>query len=78
MKRYQTFLWLAVTAVIPLVTQAGCANNGPVVGESQNTATSVKSNDPCHQGLAVLSTYPAHKPKSPGQAGAYFTERINY
>ncbi len=52
MKKYQTFtfLWLAVTAAISLVIQAGCANNGSVVGESQNTATSVKSNDPCRQG----------------------------
>ncbi len=50
MKKYQTFLWLTVTAAIPLVTQAGCANNGSVTGENQNTATSVKNDDPCRQG----------------------------
>lgn len=52
MRKYQisTLVWLAVAAAIPLVTQAGCANNEPAVSKNQNTATPVKSSDPCRQG----------------------------
>lgn len=55
MKKYQTvtFVWLAVAAAIPLVTQAGCANNEPAVGKNQNTAKPVKNNDPCRQGAVT-------------------------
>lgn len=45
-----TFLWLAVIAAIPLVTQAGCVNSKSVTGEKQNTVETVKNNDPCRQG----------------------------
>ena len=63
MKKYQvfTFLWLAVISVIPLVTQAGCANNKPMVGENQNTTVPVKkNNDPCRQGPITRKSAKEH------------------
>jgi hypothetical protein len=62
MKKYQTFtfLWLTVIVAIPLLAQAGCANNKPVVEGGQNSSTPAKNNDPCRQGPITRKSAKEH------------------